>query len=67
MRTQTIAFITSDPLLLPCVLHQFRDVLPFVAAPDAAAVDRLLDKVAREGLHRLTPAEREQLEKASRR
>ena len=36
-------------------------------APDAAAVDRLLDKVAREGLHRLTPAEREQLEKASRR
>lgn len=35
------------------------------AGPDAAEVDRLLDKVAREGLNSLTPAEREMLERAA--
>lgn len=34
---------------------------------DARDVDRILDKISREGLHRLSPKERETLERASRR
>jgi membrane associated rhomboid family serine protease len=35
-------------------------------APDRASVDQILDKLAREGIHKLTPAERAILDKASR-
>lgn len=47
--------------------HEYRSARHAVARDrDRKEVDRLLDKVAREGLHSLSPAERRQLEEASR-
>lgn len=42
-----------------------RNIWRFEAGPDPAEVDRLLDKVAREGLQSLTPSERATLERAA--
>lgn len=48
--------------------HTARRQSPRVpGASDSADVDRLLDKIAREGIHSLSPAERKRLEAASRR
>ncbi len=47
-------------------LHTMRSM--FAAdSPSSEQIDTILDKVTREGIHTLTPREREQLQKASRR